>query len=213
LLAWRLLEDLGDAYLPDMVVYCLDMTDFHDDLRYQSLLARRGVFWFYDKVPITLRLLERRLPVVFDRLYRWSNPDLPEGRFFHSEQPLTRSAAHLSATVENLQRLHDWSRRRGAAFVLVVLPRGYQYDAAESPRSREAGQYTILGPYSHEPFRFFAELQDEVEYPILSLLPAFRDTQVFPTCFEDDPHWNPAGHRVAAEALVEALVPLLKARG
>ena len=42
------------------------------------------------------------------------------------------------------------------------------------------------------------------------LLEDFLSTDVFPTCFRDDPHWNPAGHRVAAEAIVEKLGPRIR---
>ena len=41
---------------------------------------------------------------------------------------------------------------------------------------------------------------------------AFRATDAFPTCFDDDPHWNPAGHRVAAEAIADAIGPLVRDR-
>ena len=61
--------------------------------------------------------------------------------------------------------------------------------------------YRNFGPYIHEPFRYFESVRDEVSYPIYSLLDDFRNTDVFPTCFDRDPHWLPAGARVAAEAI------------
>jgi hypothetical protein len=109
--------------------------------------------------------------------------------------------------IEHLEGLAAASRRLDADFVLLVLPRCFQYDAAESPRNREAAEYTVLGPHALEPFRFFASIERELSFPVLSLLPAFQETAVFPTCLPDDPHWTPAGHRVAAEAIAAFLAP------
>ena len=74
----------------------------------------------------------------------------------------------------------------------------YQHDARESPNARERERYTVMGPYSREPFRFFEELAPEVDYPIFSLLEDFENSGVFPKCFDNDPHWNADGHGVAA---------------
>ena len=88
---------------------------------------------------------------------------------------------------------------------MYVFPRSFQYSDRECPKNWEADQYEVLGPHCLEPFRFFEELAPEVDYPIHSLLDAFRETVVFPTCFEADPHWNPAGYRVCAEAMLPTL--------
>ena len=44
LLALRLLREIRPDYRPDLVVYSLDMTDFHDDLLYEQRLREGGVF-------------------------------------------------------------------------------------------------------------------------------------------------------------------------
>lgn len=62
---------------------------------------------------------------------------------------------------------------------------------------------------SREPFRFFDEVRPSKPYPIYSLLEDFRANTEFPTCFEDDPHWNATGHRVAARALMRYLEPIV----
>jgi hypothetical protein len=64
----------------------------------------------------------------------------------------------------------------------------------------------VLGPYSLEPFRYFEELSKEVDYPIYSLLETFQKNEVFPTSFEDDPHWNRKGAQVAASAITKILI-------
>ncbi len=209
-LGLRLVEKLGDAYEPDFVVYCLDMTDFHDDIKYQNMLDRRGIYWLYDKIPITLKLLEDLAKPLFDALYRRSNDNLPEQRFFMSEAPLKETEPYLQATRRSLRRLEAWARRRGLGFAVFVLPRAYQYNADESPENREKEFYSVLGPYSLEPFRYLESIALEETYSIYSLLDAFRSTQVFPTCFRDDPHWNADGNEVAAQAIASFLATELE---
>jgi hypothetical protein len=51
----------------------------------------------------------------------------------------------------------------------------------------------------------FREIELNLACPVYSLLPTFLETEVFPTCFEDDPHWNADGARVAAERIAEIL--------
>jgi hypothetical protein len=212
LLALRQLEAIGARYRPDLVVYALDMTDFHDDLMYARMLERHGIYWWYDKTPITLRALERFAPALFERLHRRFSDGLPRERFFASERSLEETREQLQPVVENLERLAAAARRLGAGFVVVVLPRSYQYSARESPHNWEAPQYTTLGPWSAEPFRFFASIRDQLSFPVLSLLETFQRASAFPTCFPDDPHWTPAGHRLAAEAIATFLAPELGRR-
>ncbi len=205
ILALRRLEEIGERYHPDLVLYCFDMTDFHDDLRYGAQLDRRGIYWFYAKVPILLSALQKHVPALFDGLYGALN-NLPRDRYFHSAQPLERSRQDMQTAIDGVDEMAEWARARNLPFVLFVLPRTYQYSARESPKNREATFYRVLGPHSLEPFRFFDEIAKTREYPMHSLLAAFQETAEFPTAFEDDPHWNEAGHRVAAEAMVHALL-------
>ena len=112
----------------------------------------------------------------------------------------------------NVEKIHRWCVEHGADLVLVVLPRAYQYSDREVPRDVDAGEYARLGPFCLEPFRFFDELRSRVDYPVLSLLEDFRQTSVFPVCFEDNSHWNPAGHQVAAQAIAKGIAPVVERR-
>ena len=57
-----------------------------------------------------------------------------------------------------------------------------------------------------EPFRYFEKQAQKAPFPIRSLLPDFRDSGVFPTVFEDNLHYNEAGHEIAAKAIARHLV-------
>jgi hypothetical protein len=88
---------------------------------------------------------------------------------------------------------------------LVILPRSFQYSALESPDSWEKNAYQNLGRYVHEPFNYFERVRDEVDYPIYPLLTDFQETDVFPTCFIDDPHYNASGAHLAAARIYKRL--------
>ncbi|MEZ6017413.1 MAG: SGNH/GDSL hydrolase family protein [Planctomycetota bacterium] len=210
-LSFRRLQSIGDHYHPDIVVLCIDMTDFGDDIRWRNIVEERGIYWFYKRLPITLRIAQLLAPDAYERFVAWT-VDAPARRFFHSEAPLEETRRHMEPLVGNVADIYAWCTERGADFVLVVLPRSYQHSRRESPNNHEGDEYEVLGPYALEPFKFFDELRARVPYPIVSLLSAFQTTDVFPLCFDHDPHWLPAGHRVAADALIPELLPRVRAR-
>jgi lysophospholipase L1-like esterase len=207
LLSHRRLVEIGDDYAPDLIVLCLDMTDPADDIRYENMLAKRGIYRLYEWLPLTIRLAASVAPGAYGRLVAWS-VGAPVGRFFFTEAPLDDTRAHLEPITENIGRIAEWAAARDARFLLAVLPRSFQHSERECPDNWEADEYETLGQYSLEIFRYFDELQGSVDYPIFSLLPTFEKTEEFPLCFDDDPHWTPLGHRVAATALVKVLAPL-----
>ena len=61
LLALRLLRQVGAKYRPSLVIYSLDMTDFHDDLRYERRLREEEDFEF-DTSAVVERLIAMQLP-------------------------------------------------------------------------------------------------------------------------------------------------------
>jgi hypothetical protein len=176
------------------------------------MLDRRGLYDLYDRIPIALASLQRLAPRTYQRLLAWSVGGMPAHRFFITEAPLDETRRWFEPLVFNVGRIDDWCRRRGADFVLVILPRAYQYSARESPGNWEEREYTRLGPHCREPFRYFEELRPRVAYPVVSLLPDFERSETFPLYLDDDPHWNAAGHRLAAEAIVKALRPIVERR-
>ncbi len=212
LLAQRLLLELGDAYHPSVVALCLDMTDFENDIVYQNMLDRRGPYALYDRVPLTLATFQRLAPKTYRRLLSWSVDGAAPERFFANERPLEETRSWLAHTLRHIEAIHAWCDARGVDFVLFVLPRHFQYDARECLGNWEVAEYTLLGPYSLEPFRFFDELRPNVVYPIVSLLEALRDAPERPLHFEHDPHWTARGHAVAARAVFDALAPICATR-
>jgi hypothetical protein len=230
LLGLRLLREVGFKYRPDLVVYNLDMSDFHDDLDY-AIQLRRGGDLEPDWGALLDRLLGTRLPgwrfppevvAAARRLRRDAAApalgvdagELPDERFFALEHPLeqTRDAIERG-TMRVLRELNRFTGDvLGASLVLVVYPRPHQYSVREAPVHWESDEYETLGPYSREPFRYFAEVSEQLPYPVIDLLPDFEATDEFPLFFAADPHWNRQGarfvaERVAAELVQRGLVP------
>jgi len=221
LLSYRLLRDVGSDYHPDLIVYMLDMTDFHDDLKYAERLARsNGGGWGVERSRAVASLLERAARTVLDRdqldgaMSVWRRPlavpsapsSVPPDIFFATNQPLESSREDIErGVVTNLRAIHVYANELGADMVLVILPRAYQFSDREVPDNWEADAYEVLGPHVLAPFEYFESVADELPFPVLSLLPAFRDATEFPLYKPDDPHWNPAGARLAAGVMADYL--------
>ncbi len=207
LLARRLLRDVGISYQPDLVLYGFDMSDFRDDLMYRNLIEKKGIYRMVDRGPASLWLAGRGAKALMpDGLYR-KVFRMPKDRFFAVNRPLHETRPDLLPVWQTLMEVNRLcSEDLNTEFRLIVLPRNFQYSDRESPSNWERGEYENLGPFVLEPFRFFDEQAASAPFAIHSLLPAFEQTDVFPTCYAGDPHWTPAGTQVAADALVEMAV-------
>ena len=206
-LSLRLLKDIGAKYHPDVIFLCIDMTDFHDDLVYSSILERpKIIYTALHRLPgLTLLLkdnLERFIHYEFiDSLYEHLF-GVPYDRYFLMHRPLEHTTIYTHRIIESINNTYTYATDTlHAKFILTIFPRSFQYRRSDDPQKQEAGAYEVMGPYVYEPFKLFEQLQPDVPYPIYSLLQHFLDTDVFPTCFPDDPHWNADGCRVAAEGL------------
>lgn len=208
LLSLRRLKDIGHKYKPDMVILCIDMSDFFDDIQWKNMLERRGFYWYLDKIPLTLHLLEFLFPSLSEKFYDWSNRNAnrPLQRYFITEQPMEQSLRYMDVILDSIEKIHQYSEELGARFILVILPRPHQYSDRECPDNWEKGRYATMGPHALEIFRFFEDLQAKVGYPIHSLLQDFQETKLFPTCFDNDPHWNDTGTTVAAKAVTRLII-------
>lgn len=180
----------------------VDATDFHDDIVMRKSIEGHGLYAMLRDLPGTFYLILSVLDRLPDPVSEWILGH-PVDRFFPYNRPLEKSRPWLGWIDSSAKAIAAYSRDAlGARFYLVLGARNFQYSDRESPRNWERNQYTTLGPYVLEPERYFEERYGHGAFPYLSLLPAFRATTVFPTTFEDHPHWTPAGTRVAAEAIL-----------
>lgn len=232
LLNLRLLREIGARYKPDLLVYTLDMTDFQDDLRYESALQYGDRKMDPRKASVLARFWETVLPSFnigeadvesVRRLARFEKQEeenfvtvggaqveVPPDPYFITNQPLESSRPLIERGVmRNLGELNQFAAKTlKCPMVLVVVPRAYQYTTRESPKNWEAFCYTPLGPYVREPFRYFEEVRAQLPYKLIDLLPVFESSTEFPLYLDWDPHWTPAGAALAARTVADSLTAL-----
>ena len=201
ILSYRLLKDIGPKYNPNIVILCIDMTDFSDDILYRHRIDKVGIFKLSEVAPLTTLSL-----VKFGRLtgtYKYLvGMDYPRQMFYATNQPLEKSEPFMSYMMVSVNEIYEYTTNDlQARFLVVVLPRGFQYSDRETPKNWEGKEYQALGPYVLEPFRYFDRIRPERPYPIYSLLDDFKQSNVFPTTWETDPHYNQAGAGIAALAI------------
>lgn len=209
---YRLLKNVGAKYKPDLVVECLDVTDFRDDLRALSDVG----YWDYSPIVYILRRLGLggeliqlhdawRPRIWFRRSERLSQP-APAYWQFVVRQPFAASLTFMKETERNLNLINDYCRNvLKVPFAVVLFPRNFQYSDKECPYDPARDTYDVLGPYVREPERWLESLKPRVDFPCESLLSWFEASPVFPKCFDDDPHWTAAGCGVAAEGIARFL--------
>lgn len=202
-LSLRRLHDIGRKYKPDAVILLVDGTDFYDDIAHRKYIAKQGIYAMLDYVPGLFYVLRTAAKRRLSDDATESLLGLPSNRFFAYDQPLSESRPLLGSIADSIDAIADFTHDQlGARFYLVLSARHFQYSDRESPKNWENDSYTQLGRYVLEPDRYFEEQFGNRKFSYLSLLPAFQATSVFPTTFEDDPHWTDGGTQVAADAIL-----------
>jgi len=199
----NLLKKLGEKYKPDIVILDLDLGDFYDDAAYETVAQRRSIYRFADWLPFTTYTLENLIGELSDQQYE-KIMGFPKSQLFVNERPLETSLPYLEKyTHKNLDALNDYTQNvLHAKFIVFVNPKTFHYNEKESPNNwlKDVVKRT---PYSFEIFNYIDTLAKESPYPVISLLPTFQKTTVFPTAFDKDAHWNRAGYKIAATEMVE----------
>lgn len=206
------LREIGPKYKPDLVIYCLDMTDFHDDLRRRMgvdnvgaapadfLIQQIGAAHWVEEIRRRWRFRDW----IDDMLNR--EELVPKERFFITARPLDASRDLMEETARNLNEINAFCRNDlKCDFLMFMFPRTYQYSTTESLESNERILYKEHKTYVMEPFVWLEELKKRVDYPAFSLYDDFKNAREGMLSFPDDPHWTPAGHRVVARSLMRIL--------
>jgi hypothetical protein len=201
-LSLRQLEQIGPKYNPDLVILCIDMTDFNDDIKYEFYNEKPGIYRLLSVMPSVVFIL-KDISVALDIHENFFG--YPIEVFFVMDHPLEESRQYMKYIQKNIDKIEGYvSSELNAKFLLVILPRHFQYSMDECPKEmrRKNHKYTRMGPNVQEPFRYFEEIKEIVDYPVYSLQPDFQNSGVFPTTFFKDQHWTSAGTRVAMDAIL-----------
>jgi hypothetical protein len=205
-LSLRLLRDIGKKYKPDMVIEVVDMTDFWDDTFYQRSVERSGFFAIAHWIPATALLLGKwGREIIRSDWYSGTLWGVPWQRYFAMERPLDETRPYMDALVRNLDATDVYVRNElHAKFAVFVMPRSVQYSQRET-LDDHSDEYTRLGPYSQEPFRYFSVIASGKPYPLISLLDDFRGTTVYPLTLAHDPHLTSEGNKESARFIWQHL--------
>lgn len=130
---------------------------------------------------------------------------LEKDRFFILRHPLESTRPYFEGTLANIEALSRDVEAAGSRFAVVVMPRYFHWNDAESPRNWEAFRYRVDEPFENEYLRFFEEAARREPFPIWGLVEEFRAWRGGPLVFEQDPHWNEAGNSLAARAVASRL--------
>jgi hypothetical protein len=115
----------------------------------------------------------------------------------------------VANVVDRLRAMQEAARRSGATFAVVVIPDEAQVRQdlqAEVRRAAGAG----TSPEFDRPNRVLVRALEGAQIPVLDLLPAFQRAGQSTTLYKpSDTHWNLAGNRLAAGAIVPYIRVLL----
>ena len=96
LLDIQLLKDIGKKYNPKIVILAIDMTDFHDDIKYFRFLEKTGIYRALKIIPVTIMTF-RNLII---KLKWYSLHDMifgfPVKQFFITDKPISETLPYLS---------------------------------------------------------------------------------------------------------------------
>ena len=122
-----------------------------------------------------------------------------------------RAQRRAAAVARILDQMLACCQERGVELGLVLLPSVHQFDPASGERLM-ARLFAELGRPVRPEWttettgmqRVLASWAEAREVPLCDLVPVFRSAlpeATEPLTYAIDPHWTPAGHRVAAEAI------------
>ena len=204
---------------PDLVIQAFDITDFKDDLCSKlNGLPKRITIFHAMSVRFAMLLGIEKLSTLLDMKYIPSifqkKPilcdDIEDNPFFFLSQPLLQSEPYFKTTWNALITTQKLAKSLGAKYALFILPRYQHYDRNQclvgDPDGTEGGDIPLSDDYMFEYLNYFARKAKLVDFPIHSLLPNFQKTDVFPTVFDDNLHYNANGHKVAADAITNYLI-------
>ncbi len=219
------------GYQPTLTLLLLDGNDIGDDHKYlrqmlsadparplfdapeveHSLALTRVAQPVLAQLKAPFDLLKRFFPGLRDRR-RYYEFELEIGgvletdRWFILRHPLELTRPYFEATFGHIQDIAHDARAAGSEFVLVVTPRYFHWSDEECPDDWAGGTHRYDEPFEFVYFEFFDAQAAVADFPIVSLLPAFQASTVFPLVFRHDPHWNENGHELVGESLAEILI-------
>ena len=237
LLMYLLLKKQLIELEPDLVILNLDLSDFFDDFQYSQLATfdvngeplavrpeperTRGAW----HVELAYRLKDflKENTRAYNFFRRHIVPFLAErpnasGDVRFDKYAMLRDdyafgdGRDLALTFSYIKRIRDLLDARGIVFWLAVYPYAHQISPREWHVGRVFWGFEQNRVYSIEPQKQIEQLAQKSGIPVVNMTEDFqkRSKVEFPLYFAYDGHFTPAGHSVAARALMRSLLPVLK---
>jgi GDSL-like Lipase/Acylhydrolase family len=223
----RYLTRYGLAYHPDLVVVAMTLhNDISDNLRREWYTVNDGVLADRDPQPMSwfqFKVLELKAFVATRlQLYQiWRR--VRHGREIQQTGKALNSHVVKLFTVPSppdialgwqltdrlLAAIRDTSKAGRSQMAVVLLPLRYQLaDTAFASFVKDAAMPPDrMGMY--QPQTMIRSMTDSLHIPVIDLLPAFQQWTAAgkaPLYLDWDGHWNDAGHRLAADVVVQDLI-------
>jgi hypothetical protein len=227
-------EEAGASFDPDLVLLCFypgnDVMEHSPELSerfarwsldvyYRRVVQARARFlarWLWlPESHLNHFVVDRLLPIYTRNLHLFQD-DLTAEQLQAPDREVYRvgpydeawSQAWLS-TARNVERLHRMVTERGARFLVVIIEshQAFGLTAPEASSPERGLDY-------RRPTREIVHVCQSSGIPHLDLeAPMERRRRPRERLvYEYDMHWNPTGHRLAAEAILEHITPILAAR-
>ena len=209
-----ILVDEGLAFRPDLVlvsVYLGNDLEVRQPRWYERSYVTTLVnfLWHLNRARQTVIVAEGAIAPYDDQ-----EPSMDEQSFLRIQMErawlYTSPDATLSAAVErtvaDLSDIRDLARGKGADCLVVLIPDETQVDATlQDEVARAWGRARVSLDFAR-PTRVVAAALARAGLPTVDLLPAFQQVGVNLRLYKPrDTHWNLAGNRLAAEAILPAL--------
>jgi len=223
----RYLTRYGLAYHPDLVVVAMTLhNDISDNLRREWYTVRDGGLADRDPQPMSwfqFKVLEWKAFVAtrFQLYQIWRR--VRHGREIQQIGTALNSHVIKLFTVPSppdialgwqltdrlLAAIRDTSKAAGSQMAVVLLPLKYQL--ADSTFANLV-KHAAMPPdrmAMYQPQTMICAMADSLRIPVIDLLPAFQQWTAAgkaPLYLDWDGHWNDAGHRLAADVVVQDLL-------
>lgn len=225
ILSYLQLESIAPTVEPDLVVLNLDMSDLEQDTAYRSL-ARRDAAGAIVAVPsgeypgeIAWAWIDRHLYIARVVLHMLAGISRPGDGAYVRDTVLTARRTLLTHTLidDRVDRTEQWRNlfdsiraiqaycvRARIPFLLTTYPWGHQV----GPKQWREGRWMFLD-HGDLPSNRSVETIHAISaadgIDLVDAFAAFREHADEPLYFDRDLHWRPAGHRLMAEVLGQAL--------
>lgn len=225
ILSYLQLESLAPVVAPDMVVLNLDMSDLEQDMAYRTL-ARRDADGAIAAIPsgeypgeIAWAWVDRHLYITRLVLHVLAGIASSEKGGYVRDTVLTAHPELLAHTLTDdaVDRTAQWRSlfdsigliqaycaRARIPFVLTTYPWGHQV----GPNQWREGRWMFIDRDDKPSNRSVETIHAMAAKAGIELVDAFERFRAHadePLYFDHDLHWTPAGHRLMAEVLGQAL--------